>query len=211
MCFTLLLFAVGGGCCRTTKGNDMQGGLKSPDANERSRAVIALGSSVDRAGAVRTLASILRNDADRGVRIDATVSLGTLGGPEATALLVEKAKSEDESIVRVAALKAIEKSKDPEAIPGLLEVFRLSRGHDDVVAQIGAEQALLKIGAPGIPQLLPALADPSPKVREAVVEVLGKIGDPSVADRIGALQNDPDLSVRRAAERAQAALQAKKH
>jgi HEAT repeat protein len=189
----------------------MSEGLKNPNARERSRAVLALGGSQDHAGSVRALEAVLRQDPDHGVRIDATVALGQLGGPDATALLVEKAASTDESIVRTAALEAIETSRDPSAIPGLINLFRLNRGQDDVVAKIGASQALLKIGAPGVPQLLQALNDSSAKVREAVVEVLGKMGNPEVADRITGLQADPDPAVRRAVASALATLNATKH
>lgn len=198
------------GACKSGE-NDMSEALKNPDRHERSRAVHALGGSQDHAGAVRALEVVLLHDPDHHVRIDATVALGRLGGPDATALLVEKAASTDESVVRGAALNAIETSRDPSAIPGLLNVFRLNRGQDDVVAQIGASQALLKIGAPGVPQLLQALNDSSAKVREAVVEVLGEMGNPEVADRITGLQADPDPAVRRAVAGALATLKATKH
>lgn len=187
----------------------MSEGLKSPDWHERRRAALALGSSQDRAGAVRALEAVLRQDPAPGVRTEAAFALGQLGGPDATALLVEKAASTDESIVRGAALDAIETSRDPTAIPGLLNLFRLNRGHDDGVAQIGASQALLKIGAPAVPQLLQALNDSSAKVREAVVRVLGEMGNPEVADRIAALQADPDFGVRWEVERALAKLKGK--
>jgi HEAT repeat protein len=205
------------GACKPG-ANDMSEGLKNPDWHERERAVLALGGSPDHAGAVQALKAILMHDPDHRVRIDPTVALGQLGGPNATALLVEKAASTDESVVRTAALEAIETSRDPSAIPGLLNLFRLKRGlrghddvvghDDDVVAQLGASQALLKIGAPGVPQLLEALSDSSPRVREAVVEVLGKVGNPEVADRITGLQADPDPAVRRAIAGALATLKA---
>ena len=188
----------------------MSEGLKNPDRHERARVVRALGDSQDHAGAVRALEAVLRHDPDHYVRVDAAVALGQLGGPDATALLVEKAASTDESIVRGAALNAIETSRDPSAIPGLINLFRLNRGQDDVVAQLGASQALLKIGAPAVPQLLQALNDSSPKVREAVVRVLGEMGNPEVADRIAALQADPEFGVRWEVERALAKLKALK-
>jgi HEAT repeat protein len=197
------------GACRPG-GNDMNEGLKSADWHERRRAALALGSSKDHAGAVRTLEAVFRHDPARGVRTEAAFALGQLGGPDATALLVEKAASTDESIVRTAALEAIETSRDPSAIPGLINLFRLNRGQDDVVAQLGASEALLKIGAPAVPQLLQALNDSSAKVREGVVEVLGKIGNPEVADRISGLQADPDPAVRRAVASALATLKATK-
>ncbi|HEX3757463.1 MAG TPA: HEAT repeat domain-containing protein [Kofleriaceae bacterium] len=155
--------------------------------------------------------AVLLHDPNQRVRIDATVALGQLGGPDATALLVAKAASTDERIVRIAALEAIETSRDPSAVPGVIDVFRSNRGQDDVVAQIGASEALLKIGAPGVPQLLQALNDSSAKVREAVVEVLGKMGNPEVADRIAGLQADPDPAVQRAVTSALAALKGTKH
>jgi HEAT repeat protein len=206
-----VLFLLGAlGACKSGE-NDMSEGLKNPDSHERSRAVHALGGSQDHAGAVRALEAVLRQDPDSGVRISAALALGQLGGPDATALLVEKAASTDESVVRVAALEAIETIRDPSAIPGLINVFRLNRGQDDVIAQIGASQALLKIGAPGVPQLLQALNDSSATVRKEVVNLLGEMGNPEIADRIAGLQADPDFGVRRAVEGALAKLKATKH
>ena len=192
----------------------MSKGLKNPDRNERARAVRALGGSQDRAGAVHALEAVLRHDPDRRVRIYAADSLGHLGGPEATALLVEKAASTDESVVRTAALTVIETIRDPSAIPGLINLFRLNRGDDDVKAQFGASQALLNMRTPGVPQLLQALNDPSAKVRGAVVEVLGRMGaagwaTPEVADRITSLQADPDPGVQQAVAVALATLKGK--
>jgi len=174
----------------------MSEGLKSADWHERARAVRALGDSQDHAGAVRALETVLRHDPAREVRFSAAAALGQLGGPDATALLVEKAASTDESDVRGAAVISIATSRDPSAIPGLINLFRLNRGDDDVSAQNHARHALLKIGVPVVPQLLEALNDPSAKVREAAVEVLGEMGNPEVADRIAALKADPDFGVR---------------
>jgi HEAT repeat protein len=198
------------GACKPGE-NDVSEGLKNTDRHERARAVRALGGAKDHAGAVRALQAVLRDDPDRHVRIDAADALGQLGGPDATALLVEKAASTDESPVRGAALIAIETSRDPSAIPGLINVFRLNRGQDDVVAQIAAGRALLKIGAPSVPELLQALSDPSANVRRAVVDVLGEMGNPEVADRITGLQADPDPAVRTAVAGALAKLKATKH
>jgi HEAT repeat protein len=55
------------------------------------------------------------------------------------------------------------------------------------------------------------LNDPSANVRRAVVDVLGKIGNAEVADRITGLQTDPDPAVRKAVEGALATLKATKH
>ena len=170
----------------------------------------ALGNSQDHAVVVRALGAVLRHDPDREVRVFAARSLGQLRGPDALALLVEKLTSTDEAYVRGGALFAIETSRDPSAIEGLVNVFRLNRGHDDPEAQIEASQALVKIGAPGVPQLLQALNDPSANVRRAVVDVLGKMGNPDVADRIAILQADPDPLVRFAVESALAKLKATK-
>jgi HEAT repeat protein len=203
----LFLFAALGAC--KPGGNDMSEGLKNPDRHIRSRAVLALGGAKDHAGAVRALETVLRQDPDRGVRIDATVALGQLGGPDATAVLVTMAASTDEAIFRSAALEAIETSRDPSAIPGLINLFRLNRGQDDTDAQFEAKHALLKLGTLGVPQLLQALNDPSPRVREAMVEVLGEVGGPEMADRIAGLQADPDFGVRWEVKGALAKLKAK--
>ena len=106
--------------------------LKSASARERSQAVLELGHSPDHAGSVRAIEPVLRQDPDQHVRIDATVALGQLGGPDATALLVDKAASSDERIVRIAALEAIETSRDPSAVPGVVRPrFVCSLGASD--------------------------------------------------------------------------------
>jgi HEAT repeat protein len=203
ICFLLAAL----GACKPG-GTEMSEGLTSPDWHERRQAALALGSSRDHAGALRALEAALRQDPARDVRTEAAFALGQLGGPDATAMLIEKAASTDESIVRTAASDAIETSRDPSAISGLINLFRLNRGQDDVVAQIGASQALVKIGAPGVPQLLQALNDSSAKVRKEVVNVLGELGNSEVADRIAGLQADPDFGVRRAVTGALAKLKA---
>lgn len=204
-----IIFLLGALSACKSGENDVSEGLKSPDRHVRSRAVLALGDSKDHAGSVRELEAVLRQDADRGVRIDATVALGQLGGPDATAVLVEMAASTDEAIFRTAALEAIEKGHDPSAIPGVINLFRLNRGEDDTSIQFEARHALVKFGALGMPQLLQALNDSSAKVRKAVVEVLGEMGNPEVVDQIAGLQTDPDPAVRRAVERALATLKDK--
>jgi HEAT repeat protein len=187
------------------KSEDYSEALKSPVSDERARAARALGDSRDHAGAVRALEAVLRHDPDREVRAFAALALGQLGGPDATGLLIENLTSTDESYVRGAAMFAIEKSRDPSAITGLINILRLNRGHD-----IEASHVLVKIGAPAVPQLLQALNDPSANVRSAVVDVLGKVGNPEVADRITGLQSDPDPAVRRAVAGALAELKATK-
>jgi HEAT repeat protein len=189
---------------------DYAGALKNPDPSERARAVRALGKSQDHPGAVRALGPVLRQDLDRDVRSFAARALGQLGGPEATALLVEKTISADEAYVRGAALLAIETNHDPIAILGLISALRMNGGDDNVAALSQASQALVKIGAPSVPQLLQALNDSSASVRKEVVNVLGEIGSPEVADRIAALRADPDPAVRRAVELALAKLKGAK-
>ena len=188
--------------------------LNDSSTNVRKQVVavlgeMALGGSQHHAEAVRALAAVLRHDPDREVRVFAARALGQLGGPDAIAVLVEKMTSTDEAYVRGAALFAIETSRDPSAIQSVVNVFRLNHGRDDAEAQIEASQALVKIGPSGVPQLLQALNDPSANVRRAVVDVLGKIGNAEVADRITGLHADPDPAVRQAVERALASLKGK--
>lgn len=68
---------------------------------------------------------------------------------------------------------------------------------------------LRKIGAPSVPQLLQVLNDPSAQVRSTVVDVLGEVGNPEVADRIAGLQADPHPAVGLAVERTLAKLKGK--
>src|SRR4051812_23251721 len=107
------------GACKP-RGNGVSEDLKSADWHERQRAVWVLGDSKDHAGAVRALEAVLRNDPVRDVGASAATALGRLGGPDVPALPLEKAASPDEPGARFAAVDAIETSRDPSAIPGLI-------------------------------------------------------------------------------------------
>jgi HEAT repeat protein len=172
--------------------------LHSSDSAERRRALLALGESGDEMAA-DAIAPLLRGDPDREVRLDAAHSVGKLPGPKSTALLLEKAASDDVLLVRVAALEALEQRRDPHAAPGLINLWRLSRTKDDGVVHIGARKALIDTGPSVVPELVRALGDSCATVRELSLEVLGKIGDRSLKVQVVPLTKDPDDLVRRAA------------
>ena len=60
------------------------------------------------------------------------------------------------------------------------------------------------------PTVLPRIQDPDPDLREALIDVLGVIGDTSVVTALEAATKDADGSVAVAAKRALARLQAPK-
>jgi HEAT repeat protein len=175
--------------------------LHSSDPAERRRGLLALGESGDEMAA-DAIAPLLRGDPDREVRLDAAQSLRKLPGLKTTALLLEKAASDDVLLVRVAALEALEHRKDPRAVAGLINLWRLSRAKYDDVVHIGARKALIDTGRSVVPELMRALRDSCATVREFSLEVLGKVGDRSLKDQIVPLTKDPDDLVRLAAARA---------
>lgn len=94
-----------------------------------------LGESGDEA-ADDAITPLLRSDPDLWVRVDAAHSLASLAGARTTTLLLEKAASGDASLARVAALDAPEHRKDPDAVPGLIDLWRISPSSDDGLAHM---------------------------------------------------------------------------
>jgi HEAT repeat protein len=173
--------------------------LVSSDPALRRRGILALARTGNDMY-IDAIAPLLAGDPDRDVRLDAVQALAGLPGFRATWLLLEKAASNDAVLVRVAALEALERRKDPHAASGLIDLWRKSRNEDDAVIHIGARKALIDTGRAVVPELLRALRDPCASVREFSLEVLAKVGDCSLKDEVLPLTRDSERLVRWAAE-----------
>lgn len=194
--------------------------LRDEDWAIREEAAIQLGSLKD-PRAVRPLVSILR-DRDRSVREAAMGALTSIGEPSVVALgacltdpelsvqeaasavlafiadgrvldpLVRALRSSD-WIVRMHAVKALGRIKDPETIQSLIPLLQ------DKVKAVREEtsSALAALGEAAIPALLDALTHADWLVRLHAVESLGKTKSRNAVEPLlSALFNDEDSAVR---------------
>lgn len=107
--------------------------------------------------------------------------------------------------------QALGSERDPRAQAGFLFALNsLGRAQAAPLAMLLADKRafpaardyLREIGAPGIPALVPQLEHDNPDVRRGVVDVLGVIGGPDMANTIWTRQQDPSEAVRDATVRA---------
>lgn len=166
--------------------------LERGDPSMRHLAAAALGDLGDPAALDALLAALAGPD-EEGVRWRAAEGLAKLG-PAAVDGLASLAASPDPD-VRWKAIVALGDIGDPRAGPclrgRLVDPDRFVRGR--------AVSALARLGAPCLPLMLEALADPDPRVRQGGAEVLGQVGDPASVEALLAALRDPAESVRRAA------------
>ncbi len=90
----------------------------------------------------------------------------------------------------------------PEALSDLLEALHSA---DDPIRD-AAMEASLRFGATALPVLITALARPEPILRERAVELIGLVGDQSVAPVLAEYLRDSQMGVRLAVLRALGAL-----
>ncbi len=165
------------------------------------------------------LATGLR-DADREVRERAAEALGRLGDSRAIGPLLTAAL-DAESTVRQASLRALQRLnpfwyQSAEARDNI-EVVRACARQRDYGIQLTAMDILRRMGetptpAAGVAQrptetgvvrrrtgrdvLVDLLADRQAELRQAAVEGLARLREPSLAELLGPLRDDPDPSVR---------------
>jgi hypothetical protein len=172
------------------------GELSSPDPAARSRAAERLRTLGDRAAAP-ALAVALHAERDDAVLVALLEAFRALATREGAAV-VEPLLGSPESVVRIAALRAIT-HLDPDAAPA-----HLSRAAHDPDASVRRRTALLAVtlGPDRMLEVERQVArDPDPEVRRLAVLASGAAGGPQArTGLLGALE-DPDLGVRRAAAR----------
>jgi HEAT repeat protein len=161
-------------------------------------------------------------------------ALAQIGAPASAPLFKERLLDKDQFIRRAAAeglgrardvgsIDALEKNVTTDDSPmvrlaSAFAMLKLGRNYaarlvdmmnsPKVMAQ--GQEYLIEIGAAMIPTLLPRLADPDADVREALVDVLGVIGDASNLPALQLATQDRDDSVAAAGKRAIARIQAPK-
>jgi HEAT repeat protein len=142
-------------------------------------------------------------DKDPYLRRAAAEGLGRAGDATSIEALERDVTIDDSPMVRIAAAFALQKLGRNYG-SRLVDLM----GSSKVLAQ--GQEYLIELGPSMVATVVPRLQEPDPDVREALVEVLGLIGDASTIPALQAAAKDPKASVAAAAKRAAARLQAPK-
>ena len=140
-------------------------------------------------------------DQDPYIRRAATEGLGRAGDPASIDTLERNVTAEDSAMVRLAAAFALQKLGRNYAAR-LVDLMRAPK----LLAQ--GQEYLIELGAAVLPTLLPRIQEPDPGLREALIDVLGVLGNESTLPALQRATKDADPSVAAAAQRAVARIQA---
>jgi HEAT repeat protein len=141
-------------------------------------------------------------DKDPFIRRSAAEGLGRAGDAASIDTLEKNVTVDESKMVRLASAFALQKLGRNYAAR-LIDLM----GSPKVVAQ--GQEYLIELGPAMIPTVLPRLQDPDPDLREALIDVLGVIGDASTLPALEAAAKDRDGSAASAAKRSIARIQAK--
>ncbi len=139
-------------------------------------------------------------DKDPYIRRAATEGLGRAGDTTLIDALERNITLDDAPMVRLATAFALQKLGRNYAAR-LVDLMRPSK----VRAQ--GQEYLIELGPPMAATLVPRIQEPDPRVREALLDVLGVIGDQSTIPALQAAATDADASAAAAAKRAIARIQ----
>ena len=164
----------------------------------RAKSAAALGEIGD-PQAIQLLLTALKDKED-SVRVSAALALGKFHNPatfdEIANLLLDDPKIE----VRQAAARAFGETKDPQALPYLMQALRDSfwwyereQTADDLLWAIEA------IGPASVDPLIEALSDSEGTVRKFAARMLGQIGDERAIESLGMAIYDLHFDVGQAA------------
>ena len=148
------------------------------DLGDRADAVVALGKMKGDEEVVGALGDTLRNDKAWGVRATAADTLGHLGSPSASKLLLSALGSNDKPWVRSRVVSALGNFKDDAAIVAKLNA--VAKQDESYRARAEALQALGHVKTPtALATLDAAVAADSPDgfLRNAALRALGSLGD----------------------------------
>jgi len=180
------------------------------DADKKVEAMRRMGAESDHL-AVSDLIEHL-DDADPGVRQEAALALGRIGGPEAVAALVRELTG-PESDVRPEAVRALGMTGDPAAIATLKQTL----AHPDLslrkqaaqtledLPDAQAQQPLLEMirrDEFDVRELVAMLNHDDLEVRQEATLALGRKGGPQAVEALAAQLKDPQSDIRPEAARA---------
>jgi HEAT repeat protein len=122
------------------------------------------------------------------------ITMAEIGGPEIVPTMIEALRSNNSAISSVAA-QCLSNLKDARAVDPMLELLNHRNPNTSAIWII---DALGKLGAKRAVKPLIALLHTTQSVPEryTAVEVLGLLGDHTVAEEISKYANDPDHHVR---------------
>jgi HEAT repeat protein len=129
-------------------------------------------------------------------RAAAAFRLGDIG-PASVAPALCAALEDSDRDVRIAAGRSLGRLRGPEATASLL-----SAAVDRRLPAALVRWALLQIGAPALPRLIPGLTAEDERLRAGAVQLIGLIGGPSEAAQIEERLRDTSAMVRAQAARA---------
>ena len=138
-------------------------------------------------------------DKDPYIRRAAAEGAGRAGDTSSIDTLERSVTSDEAPTVRLASAFALQKLGRNYAAR-LIDLMSSSK----VVAQ--GQEYLIELGAPMAPTVVPRIQDPDPDLREALIDVLGVIGDASTIPTLEAASKDSRDQVAAAAKRAIARL-----
>jgi aminopeptidase N len=148
------------------------------DLADRADAVVALGKMKNDEEVIGTLGETLRSDKAWGVRATAADTLGQMGGPSASKLLLAALDSHDGPWVRNRVVSALGNFKDDAAVAAKLN--SIAKQDESYRARAAALQALGRLQGPNASATLEAaVAADSPDgfLRNAALRSLGSLGD----------------------------------
>jgi HEAT repeat protein len=137
------------------------------------------------------------------VRRAATFGLAAIGTDWARELLQKMEREESQWYARQAALDALnrmEKNNAPPAEQPAIDLSPVVIDQQGWLVEWAAQQGLgIGVGRQAVNALMRALEQGQPNVRQAALQTLRFVGDLELHDKLRAMLNDPDKSVRDAA------------
>jgi HEAT repeat protein len=150
----------------------------------------------DDTDAVQKLIEALDGD-DRDKRAAAASRLAEIEDRSAIPALLRRLRDDDWR-VREEAARALGKMKAAAAVVGLLECIRMGRPGPFGAGNGNSlfTDAIKDIGPLAVPVLVDALSDEDPRMRLAIIELLGDIADPEAVPALTGALRDPEWRVR---------------
>lgn len=191
--------------------------LDSPNLNHKRRAVRELGTiGAEAAGAAEELGEIVLDETDRGLRVDASLSLIKIGyGARNAVSAMTRAMGDHDPVIRyntAVALLRVGKASKP-AVPILMAELLQERNDTNCLIFPATINEVIAVALgkarAGTPDAVPALIEflnlaDTPLKRAAVARALGEIGPDAqpALPQLEALLGDPNDQVRQAAREA---------
>jgi HEAT repeat protein len=180
--------------------------LKSSNKHKRSAAIRNLRDTPpddNRRAAVTSALEGLLDDADFSARADAVRALGVWGTKENVPALLAVLQKDKEFVPRHGAMEALARLKDDRAIEPIAARLAIPADRN------AAAKALQDIGPAAEKAVRAQLNDPDNWTKTEACHVLRVIGSRQSLPALQRLINDPDISVRSAAQDTIKVLQAK--